>query len=295
MTSSAIVINADDYGISRGATLGIIKAHLEGIVTSASLTPTGLDYFQAVKLAREQCPELGVGLHFTLSAGKPVSNPGDIPDLVDDDGFFKWEFISLFRKLKLSRDDPLLDQIEFELESQIRKLKSDGIIPDHINGERHVHMIPGIFTRVLEAAKRHHIPYVRAGKDSSYRLIRAKNSRLVFFGGGIVKYLLLNGLTRINGKPIEPVRTAECFASYVFTGRLDLLLPDLLNVKNDGVTEIMVHPGIPDENLNLNLGNPGLEEYLMSEDRRLELNACIEARDIKPLAKLTTFSELATI
>ena len=91
--AGVFVINADDLGVSRGATLGIIRAHLEGVVTSASLAPTGADYRHAVEVTRKNCPELGIGLHFTLSAGKSVSDPVDVPLLVDQQGNFRWEFV----------------------------------------------------------------------------------------------------------------------------------------------------------------------------------------------------------
>ena len=42
--SSALVVNADDLGVSKGATLGIIRAHREGIVTSASLAAQAQNY-----------------------------------------------------------------------------------------------------------------------------------------------------------------------------------------------------------------------------------------------------------
>ena len=42
-----LVINADDLGVSRGATLGIVDGHLNGIITSASIAPNGDDYEHA--------------------------------------------------------------------------------------------------------------------------------------------------------------------------------------------------------------------------------------------------------
>ena len=81
-----IVVNADDLGVSRGTTLGIIKAHREGIVTSASLAVTTDAYEHAVTQCVRQCPELGIGLHFTLTSGRPA-RPS--PLLVDRDGFFR--------------------------------------------------------------------------------------------------------------------------------------------------------------------------------------------------------------
>jgi predicted glycoside hydrolase/deacetylase ChbG (UPF0249 family) len=287
------VINADDLGVSRGATLGIVRAHLDGVVTSASLAPTGADYQHAVEITRRDCPELGIGLHFTLSAGKPVSKPADVPLLVDQQGNFRWEFISLLRTLRLQRSGDLLVQIEIELEAQLQKLLADGVVPDHINSERHVHLIPGIFDKVILAAKRHGIPFVRAGNDISPSLLSIKHFKPAILSGGLLKFILLQGLTYLNKGKRQQVRYCNNFASYIFTGRLDLILKQVLAKSPEGVTEIMVHPGIPEESLDVNLGNPGLEHYLALEDRRRELNACIEASSLAQQLELCSFRALA--
>ena len=57
--AGVFVINADDLGVSRGATLGIIRAHLDGVVTSASLAPTGADYRHAVEATRKTARNSG--------------------------------------------------------------------------------------------------------------------------------------------------------------------------------------------------------------------------------------------
>jgi len=291
--AGVFVINADDLGVSRGATLGIVRAHLDGVVTSASLAPTGGDYQHAVHVTRRDCPDLGIGLHFTLSAGKPVSKPADVPLLVDQQGNFRWEFISLLRTLRLQRSGDLLAQIEIELEAQLQKILADGIVPDHINSERHVHLIPGIFDKVVLAAKRHGIPFVRAGKDISLGIVGIEHFKPVILKGGMLKFMLLQGLTQLNKGKREQVRFCNNFASYIFTGRLDLILKQILVRAPEGVTEIMVHPGIPEESLDVNLGNPGLEHYLTLEDRRRELNACIEARSLKDQLDFCSFRTLA--
>ncbi len=291
--SSVFVINADDLGVSRGATLGIIRAHLDGVATSASLSPTGADYHHAVETTRENCPELGIGLHFTLSAGKPISQAVDVPLLVDQKGYLRWEFISLLRALGSSRKGKLLEQIEIELEAQIQKLLADGIAPDHIDSERHVHLIPGIFEKTILAAQRHGIPFVRAGKDISLGLARFEHFRPVILRGGLLKFVLLQGLTHLIKDKRQQVRSCNNFASYLFAGRLDLVLKQILARAPAGVTEIMVHPGIPEESHDVDLGNPGLEHYLTLEDRRRELNACVEARSLGQNFELCSFRTLA--
>ena len=296
--AGVFVINADDLGVSRGATLGIIRAHLEGVVTSASLAPTGADYRHAVEVTQKNCPELGIGLHFTLSAGKSVSDPVDVPLLVDQQGNFRWEFVSLLRALRLQRSSDLLAQIEIELEAQMQRLLTDGVAPDHIDSERQVHFIPGIFELVILAANRHGIPFVRAGNDVSLGFVRIEHFKPVILRGGILKFMLLQGLKhqslrRLKKDTRQQVRFCDNFASFLLTGRLDLVLTQILESAPGGVTEIMVHPGIPEESRNVNLGNPGLEHYLTLEDRRRELNACIEARSLAQDLELCSFRTLA--
>ncbi len=287
------VINADDLGVSRGATLGIVRAHLDGVVTSASLAPSGADYCHAVEITQKNCPALGIGLHFTLSAGKPISDPSDVPLLIDQEGNFRWEFISLLKTLRLQRSGDLLAQIEIELEAQLQKLLADGVVPDHINSERHVHLIPGIFDKVILAAKRHGIPFIRAGKDLGPGLVGIEHFKPAVLHGGILKFILLQGLTQLNKDKHQQVRFCDNFASYIFTGRLDLILKQVLAKAPEGTTEVMVHPGIPEESLDVTLGNTGLEHYLTLEDRRRELNACIEARSIAQHLDLCSFQTLA--
>jgi predicted glycoside hydrolase/deacetylase ChbG (UPF0249 family) len=239
---------------------------------------------------------LGIGLHFTLTSGKPVSPARRVPLLVDADGFFRWRFFSLFAAASVGVPPGLLDQIELELEAQLQRIKSDGVLPDHINGERHIHLIPAIFDRVAAAAKRHGIPFVRLGRDIGREHVDAGRAPGLALGGGFAKSWLLSGLTTLNRRRLDGgVRYAENVASYLYTGRLDLLLAPLLkSPPPEGTLEIMVHPGVPEESRNLALGNPALERYLASEDRRAELEACIAGRGLVAGWKLTTFGRLAS-
>jgi hypothetical protein len=159
-------------------------------------------------------------------------------------------------------------------------------------------MIPGIFERVVRAAARHSIPYVRGGKDFGLHTFRLSHARLFFLNGGVLKWALLRGLNRIgqgraDTEYNESVRFPDHFASYLYTGRLDLILPRLLRGAPEGITEIMVHPGIPRESAGADLGNKGLEQYLVHEDRRRELDACLKARPDMSRIDLVSFTQLA--
>lgn len=308
---SAIVVNADDLGVSKGANLGILRAHRDGIVTSASMVTAPPFYEHALETCVKACPNLGIGLHFTLTSGRPVSPSSQIPLLIGDNGFFRWRFSPLLRATFLRRPRSLLDQIEIELEAQLQRLISDGIRPDHINSERHVHLIPAIFERVVAAARRHDIPFVRMGRDIGRDHLKLRYAPEFFYSGGFVKSPFLACLVAVNRRRLasstsrsescaagsgarSDILYAEHVASYLYTGRLDLLLAPLLKAPPpDGVLEIMAHPGVPEESRNLDLGNSEMERYLASEDRRREMKACIAARSLVGDAKLTTFGQLA--
>jgi predicted glycoside hydrolase/deacetylase ChbG (UPF0249 family) len=283
VTTGALVVNADDLGVSRGATLGIIAAHRDGIVSSASLAVTTDFYDHALETCVRGNPGLGCGLHLTLTSGKPVSPPCAVPLLVGGDGFFRWRFLPLLRAASRNPRSTLLDQIELEIEAQLQRLARDGVRVDHIDGERHVHLIPGIFERVAAAAKRHHIPYVRMGREIGL-LPGSGQALVVAAGGGFAKSWLLSALSRrargiLRRDGGGQVRSADHFASYVYSGRLDLVLERILaGPPRPGVTEIMVHPGNPGESREIVLGNRELERYVALDDRRKELDACIAAR-----------------
>jgi len=67
-----LVVNADDFGRSEAINAGVHRAHVEGILTSASLMVCHPATPEAVRIAREH-PALSVGLHLEL--GQLESSP----------------------------------------------------------------------------------------------------------------------------------------------------------------------------------------------------------------------------
>ena len=60
-----LIVNADDLGLSDGVNRGVLRAHREGIVTSASLMVRGRAAVAAAALAAD-APALSLGLHVDL-------------------------------------------------------------------------------------------------------------------------------------------------------------------------------------------------------------------------------------
>jgi predicted glycoside hydrolase/deacetylase ChbG (UPF0249 family) len=114
-----LVVNADDLGLSPGVNQGIAQAHLEGIVTSASLMVRQPAAEAAAELVR-QLPNLGVGLHVDIAEWEP--------------GPSGW---TLLYALVDDRDGSAVAR---EIEQQLALFESlIGRPPDHLDSHQHVH------------------------------------------------------------------------------------------------------------------------------------------------------------
>jgi predicted glycoside hydrolase/deacetylase ChbG (UPF0249 family) len=62
MTARRVIVTADDFGLTAGVTRGIVRAHVEGIVTATSLMVDEPGAADAARATRE-LPSLDIGLH----------------------------------------------------------------------------------------------------------------------------------------------------------------------------------------------------------------------------------------
>lgn len=154
-----LIVNADDFGLSRGQNYGIVEACRNGVVTSTTALVNGAAIEHALGL-RSQVPELAIGLHFTLTLGKSV---GNTPSLTRDGVFGKWIW-------DLAAQDNLpLDEIADELASQYARFVAlFGEPPTHIDSHHHVHMFAAIFPLVAEFAREKGVA-IRVDRDDALR------------------------------------------------------------------------------------------------------------------------------
>lgn len=139
-----IIFNADDIGYSEAVTLGIIKAHKDGLIKSTTMM-TNMDAAPlAAKLLKEN-PGLYCGQHSNIVIGKPVSDPKDIPSLVDENGYFNVKQ-RLKQGLTLNKDD-----VKKEVRAQAEMFKKlMGHYPTHIEG--HAVFDPSLEIAISEVA-----------------------------------------------------------------------------------------------------------------------------------------------
>jgi len=148
-----LIINADDFGLTSGVNRAIKAAHDAGIVSSATLMASGRQLDHAVQVARDS-PKLSVGCHVVLVDGTPISDPRDIPSLMDrtDATRFRQSLSSFASSALAGRIDPA--HVEAEATAQIRRLQAAGIKVSHLDTHKHSHVFPAVFMPLLGAARK---------------------------------------------------------------------------------------------------------------------------------------------
>ena len=181
-----LIVNADDFGRSTSINQAVIRAHREGILTSASLMVNEPGFDEAVKLAREN-PKLGVGLHLTLLMGRSALPPKEIPGLVNERGEFSNSPVKVGFKYFCQRN--LREQLRKEIHAQFKKFHDTGLPLDHVNGHLHFHLHPVIANILLDDAEQLGIRHMRLTREPFWmdvplargrRLYRATHA-MVFF------------------------------------------------------------------------------------------------------------------
>lgn len=247
-----LIVNADDLGWTEGVNRGIAEAHQHGIVTSASLLANGTALQSAVALAHAT-PGLGVGVHLNLSDGPPVAPRELVTSLLNDSGEFEGGPESLL--LRRARRSLVLQEVEEEWDAQIEKVRDLGIQPTHLDGHKHVHMLPGLFEIALRLAKRHGIGAIRISHESSsLRNALASGSEanptVVMKQGVQARGLKLLARDAREQAERAGVSTADHFCGIAQTGEMTREgLERLLRHLPEGTTELMCHPGYVDEAL----------------------------------------------
>jgi chitin disaccharide deacetylase len=228
-----LIVNADDYNTDEARNRGILDAARRGIVTSTSVLANVGWPHGALDGLKEVFPA-AAGVHLNLTKGIPLCH--DLRSLVGSCGFFLSKPIAWRTALRRGFDQR---EIEREFAAQIRALQSAGIVPDHIDGNNHMHVFPGAVHAAVRAARDCGITRVRLPLEPlCWSLVRP--------GRGMVKKCLLTLLS---------LRARAVFANagLSFPDRCaGLHVPDVhsesdlirfLRRMEPGCTELMCHPG----------------------------------------------------
>lgn len=262
-----LILNADDFGLTRGVNEGILRAHQQGILTSTTLMATADAFEDAVARARA-APQLGVGCHLVLVGGTAVAPAKEIPSLVDAQGKFP-RTLPIF-VARVSSGMVRAGDIERELRAQIDKIRRSGIEPTHLDTHKHTHAHPLVMNVLGRVAREMGITRVRkpaedfAASWTSQSTDKRSWSRLASAASVRAVTPWFQSLARRYG-----LRSPDHFLGLAMTGRItSAALCHLIEMLPEGKTEIMLHPG----NCDADLARTGSR---LQQQRQMEMEALL--------------------
>ena len=236
-----LIVNADDLGLTAGVTRGIVESIESGLVTSTSALPCRNGSLARIAaVARDIHGTIGV--HLQLTGGAPLLPPDRVPSLVDASGEFPRH---PHGGLVVDHDEVLREWC-----AQVEAVLDAGLSPTHIDSHRSVHEHPMLFDVYCAVARRYGLK-ARSGN-------RALAARLA--GQGIVCPDFREASWTIAGPTLDSLRQ-RLRRAYAEAG-------------DDGVVELVTHPGYVDDELRRISG------YSDGRDAELALLCAPETEDL---------------
>jgi predicted glycoside hydrolase/deacetylase ChbG (UPF0249 family) len=178
-----IVFHADDFGMNRAVTDGILRGIEHGLITGTSLLANAPDATRAIREWQrlQQAREVGrlpsaairreldepetpfeLGIHLNLTQGRPLTG-GYPTELLDRRGRFAGigRLFALLYRRRPQHERALLA----ELSAQVEFLRDHGQRPTHLNGHQYVELLPGLRPALHELLVRHQIPVLRLARE----------------------------------------------------------------------------------------------------------------------------------
>ncbi len=156
-----LLVQGDDYGFTKAVTLGIIEGIDNGILRNTGMFTNSPHAEFAAELAKLR-PQACFGIDFNIVSGKPVSDPKEIPYLVDDKGEFIRSTIWVKDPRFLTEDGRRelfpADEVAKEIEAQYNRfVELMGQKPGYLHGHS---IMPEPYTEAIQAlAKRTGVPF----------------------------------------------------------------------------------------------------------------------------------------
>ncbi len=207
------------------------RAHVDGILTAASLMVAGEGAADAVERAK-RLPNLGVGLHVVLVDGQPILPPEQIPALVGPDGWFQPDMVKT--AFAIACNPAARAQMRAEVKAQFAAFAATGLPLDHVNAHKHFHMHPMITSAILDAGRTIGIPAMRVPVEHGAQGFGPAAMR--WWAGLLGRRLKTRGIM-VNDQVMGLAQTGA-FTPEAMAAALETL--------PDGLTELYTHPATQD-------------------------------------------------
>ena len=279
-----IIINADDFGLSKSINHAIIEVFKAKNINSTTLMVNMPGTMHAVELAKLN-PKLQIGLHFCITEGPALTGKST---LTDQNGIFlnRDKLIRMFLKFEIKKID-----IYNEFVAQLEKFDSFKLPISHIDSHQHLHMFPQVFSAILPLIEKRNLAMRMVCPVINHNLVFKKPIKYI---KQIINFLNYNFLkNKFSGKTNNCLISIHDLDNYE---KLDLNIYEYLISKtgNSKCIELMVHPFkiIKDKN---NFKNFESEEISPFEKLcELEYNLLTKNNNLisNPLYKIIGYKEI---
>lgn len=240
-SSRRLIVNADDFGRSVSINEAVIRAHRQGILTTASLMVNERACAEAVQLAKAN-PQLGVGLHLTLLMGHSALPPGQIPGLVNERGEFSNAPTATGARYFFRRE--LRAQLRAEIHAQFDRFRATGLPLDHVNGHLHMHLHPVVFSILMADAAQLGITHLRLTREPFWMDVPLARGQRLYRASHAMIYLFLSRNARASLRRND-IRHTERVFGLLQNARVDeSYISKLLPILPPGDSELYSHPSL---------------------------------------------------
>jgi chitin disaccharide deacetylase len=164
-----VSFTADDFGLTQAVNEAVERAHRNGVLHAASLMVAGPAAADAVRRARA-LPDLHVGLHLMVIEGPAVLPPGEIPDLVDAQGWFPSDQLRL--GINYAFRPRIRRQLAAEIRAQFAAFAATGLPLAHADAHKHMHLHPTVGRLMLDIGREFGLHRVRVPAEPPAVLAR---------------------------------------------------------------------------------------------------------------------------
>ena len=222
-----LIVNADDYGYFPCVSRGIVEAAQSGALTATGILVNYPDLTTQLKWL-DAVPQLDIGVHLNLTFKQPLTT-------VMRENLARWHGLfpnAYVMSLLIVTGKMSVAVVREEWCAQIEACKSKKLL--FLNSHEHIHMLPILFSLVLDLAKSYNIPYVRMTRADWIQ---------PFTGASLIRNTLMQTMQTLNQRHIK--KPAPLFLGLGHSGRLnyEVLCRILSTLKEGQCYELMCHVG----------------------------------------------------
>jgi hopanoid biosynthesis associated protein HpnK len=242
-----VIVNADDFGLSPEVNAGVIRAHRDGILGSASLMVAEPAAKAAAELARQN-PALDVGLHAVVCRGRSILDAAHLRGSVDASGRFLET--PVLAGMRYFFDRSMRAKMTDELRAQVeRHLELVGYL-NHIDGHLNFHVHPLFADILIELAVEYKVPCIRLPRESVITTLRLRRNNVP---SKLIEAVIFRILSRRTRRMMTErgLRSTDALFGLHQSGHLDEdYVVGVIDQLREGTTELYFHPaadvgGIP--------------------------------------------------